>query len=148
MTAAPELGRGYEQFVPPQPPPGMYFDATADLFVPDGVRFASRGRVAAAWFLGLLLFIVTLGIGYIAWSLLTWRQGQTPAQRILRLRCWLPGPREVAGRPQMAVRQITGLCLNGELLAGFFIWLISKNLRSVGDFFADTVVLHDPAGLL
>jgi hypothetical protein len=26
MTQAQEVGRGYEQFVPPQAPPGMYFD--------------------------------------------------------------------------------------------------------------------------
>lgn len=148
MTAAQGIRRGYEQFVPPQPPPGMYFDSTSGLSLPDGVLFASRRRVAAAWFLGLLLFIVTLGIGYITWSLFAWREGRSPAQRILGLRCWLPGPRQVAGRKQMAVRQITGFCLNGELLAGFFIWLISKNLRSVGDVFAGTVILYDPAGVL
>ena len=46
--------------------------------------------MAAAWFLGLLLFSVTLGIGYIIWSLFGWRHGRSPAQRILSLRCWLP----------------------------------------------------------
>jgi hypothetical protein len=43
--------------------------------VPQGVRLASRGQVAAAWFLGLLLVSVTLGIGYIIWSLFAWRHG-------------------------------------------------------------------------
>jgi uncharacterized RDD family membrane protein YckC len=148
MTHAQETRRGYEQFVPPWAPPGMYFDPASELILPQGVRLASRGRVARAWFLGLALFAVTLGIGYIAWSLFTWGQGRTPAQRMLGLRCWQPEPRRVAGRDQMAIRQITGLCLNGELLLGFFTWLISKDLRSVGDFFADTVVLHDPDGIL
>jgi hypothetical protein len=50
----------------------------------------------------------------------------------------------VAGREQTAQRQNTGFFLNGQLLAGFFIWLTSKKLRSVGDFFASTVLLHDP----
>jgi uncharacterized RDD family membrane protein YckC len=148
MTEAHEIRRGYEQFVPPQAPTGMYFDPASELFLPQGVRLASRGQVARAWFLGLLLFSVTLGIGYIAWSLFAWRRGQTPAQRILSLRCWLPESRRVAGRKQTAERQITGFFLNGQLLSGFFIWLTSKNLRSVGDFFASTVILHDPDEVL
>jgi uncharacterized RDD family membrane protein YckC len=148
MTEAQEIRRGYEQFLPPQPPPGMYFDPESGLILPRGVRLASRGRVAAAWFLGFLLFVVTLGVGYVAWSLFAWGEGRSPAQRILGLRCWQPEPRRVAGREQMALRQITGFCLNGQLLAGFFIWLISNDMRSVGDFFADTVILHDPDGVL
>jgi uncharacterized RDD family membrane protein YckC len=148
MTDAQEVRRGYEQFVPPQAPPGMYFDPASELFLPQGVRLASRAQVARAWSLGLLLFIVTLGIGYITWSLFAWGQGRSPAQRILSLRCWLPQPRRVAGRGQMALRQITGFCLNGQLLSGFFIWLTSKNLRSVGDCFAGTVILHDPGEVL
>ncbi len=148
MTQAQEGRRGYEQFVPPSAPPGMYFDPASGLFLPQGVRLASRGRVAAAWFLGLLLFSVTLGIGYITWSLFAWGQGRSPAQRMLSLRCWLPEPRRVAGRKQTALRQITGFCLNGQLLSGFLIWLNGRYLRSVGDFFAGTVILHDPDEVL
>jgi len=36
---------------------------------PAGARLAGRGQVASAWFLGLALFIATLGVGYLAWSL-------------------------------------------------------------------------------
>jgi uncharacterized RDD family membrane protein YckC len=148
LTEAQEIGRGYEQFVPPQAPPDMYFDPASELMLPRGVRVASRAQVARAWFLGLLLFGVTAGIGYVTWSLFVWSQGRTPAQRILSLRCWLPEHRRVAGREQTAQRQITGFFLNGQLLAGFFIWLTGKKLRSVGDFFAGTVILHDPDGVL
>jgi uncharacterized RDD family membrane protein YckC len=148
MTEAQQVRRGYQQFVPPQAPPGMYVDPTSGLLLPHGVRLASRGQVAAAWFLGLMLFGVTLGIGYITWSLFTWRHGRSPAQQILGLRCWLPESGQVAGREQTAWRQITGFCLNGQLLSGFFIWLTGRTLRSVGDFFAGTVVLHDPDGVL
>ena len=42
---------------------------------------------AAAWYLGLLLTSVTLGIGYIIWSLFARRHGRLPARRILSLRC-------------------------------------------------------------
>jgi hypothetical protein len=148
MTEAQQVRRGYQQFGPPQAPPGMYFDPASELFLPQEVRLASRRQVAAAWVLGLVLFSVTLGIGYITWSLFAWRQGRSPAQRILSLRCWLPESRQVAGREETALRQITGFCLNGQLLSGFFIWLISKTLRSVGDLLAGTVILHDPDGIL
>lgn len=131
-----------------QVPPGTYADPDSGLVLPKGVTLAARGRVAAAWFLGLGLFIVTLGIGYLAWSVVSWGQGRSPAQRMLRLRCWLPATGEVAGREQTAVRQFTGFCMNGQGLCGFWIWLFGESLRSVGDVFASTVILHDPDGVL
>jgi dienelactone hydrolase len=57
MPEEEEVRRGYEQFAPPQPPqppPGMYFDPASELVLPQGVRLASRGQVAGAWFLGFL----------------------------------------------------------------------------------------------
>jgi uncharacterized RDD family membrane protein YckC len=104
---------------------------------------ASRSRVAVSYLLAVLLFFLMLGVGYVIWSLVTWGQGQTPAQRLCGLRCWHPQTGQVAGRGQMAVRQITGLALNGELLAGLFILMCSDTLSSVGDIFADTMVLRD-----
>ena len=139
---------GYEQFVPPPVPPGMWFDRDTWLILPLGVRPAGKGRVAASWFLGLGLFVATLGLGYLAWAVVTWDQGQTPAQRLLGLRCWRPDTRSVTGRKDMTLRQVTGLFLNGELMMGPLIWLASRDLNSVGDLFAGTRVLHDPNRLL
>jgi uncharacterized RDD family membrane protein YckC len=139
---------GYEQFVPPTVPPGMWFDRDTWLILPQGVRPASKGRVAASYALAIGLFIATLGVGYLGWAVVAWGRGQTPAQRLLGLRCWRRDTRRVAGRKHMALRQVTGLLLNGELLMGPLIWLGSKELNSVGDFFAGTVVLHDPNQLL
>jgi hypothetical protein len=139
---------GYEQFVPPRVPPGMWFDPDTWLILPQGVRPAGKGRVAASFFLAIGLFIATLGLGYLIWQVVAWDQGQTPAQRLLGLRCWRPGTRGVAGRKHMAFRQTTGLLLNGELMMGPLIWLGSRDLNSVGDLFAGTRVLHDPNRLL
>src|ERR1017187_9491207 len=102
------IRRGYEQNAPPQVPPGMYFDHKSGLVLPQGVQPRSIGRVVAAYALAVLLFIVTLGIGYIIWSLMAWRHGQTPAQRLFRLRCrpresWRP-----ACRGQAALRRSSG----------------------------------------
>jgi hypothetical protein len=54
----------------------------------------------------------------------------------------------LAGRKHMAIRQVTGLLLNGELLAGVFLLFIGESLNSVGDFFAGTTVLYDPDQVL
>ena len=139
---------GYEQFVPPRVPPGMWFDPDTWLILPQGVRPASKGRVAASFFLAIGLFIATLGLGYLIWEVVAWDQGQTPAQRLLGLRCWRRDTRDVASRKHMALRQVTGLLLNGELLMGPLIWLGSRDLNSVGDLFAGTRVLYDPNQLL
>jgi len=133
---------GYE----PQPSvqPGMYVDRKSGPTLPDGARPARKDQVASAYVLAVLLFIVTLGVGYLIWSVVTWGQGQTPAQRIRGLRCWRPETGRVADRGQMALRQFTGLVLNGQLLIGVWIMLSSMSEVSVGDIFAGTVVLRDP----
>ncbi len=141
------IRRGYEQYAPPVPP-GMYFDCDSGLVLPQGVRPRSVGRVVAAYSLAVLLFIGTLGIGYIIWSLVTWGRGQTPAQRLLGLRCWRPETGRLASRGQMALRQVSGLLLNGELLMGVFILLLSKDRTAVGDYLIGSVVLHDPDNVL
>jgi uncharacterized RDD family membrane protein YckC len=139
---------GYEHFGPLRVPEGMWFDPDTWLIIPQGVRPAPKGRVAASWFLAVGLFIATLGVGYLTWAAVTWGQGQTPAQWMLGLRCWRPDLRRPADRGQMAIRQVTGLFLNGQLLIGPLIWLGSRSLNSVGDVFAGTAVLHDPDQVL
>ena len=141
---AEAIRRGYEQYASPPVPPGMYFDHKSGLVLPEGVQPRSIGRVVAAYTVAVLLFIVTLGIGYIVWSLAAWRHGQTPAQRLFHLRCWRPETGRPASRSQMALRQASGLLINGELLAGVFILLIAPARTSVGDYLVGTVVLHDP----
>jgi uncharacterized RDD family membrane protein YckC len=143
MTDAAQVSNE-KQLGMPQLPPGMYYDPASELVLPQGARLASRAQVAAALFLSLLLFAVTLGIGYVAWSGFTWGQGQTPAQRILSLRCWLPQEGRAAGRDEMGIRQVLGFFLSGGLIWGPLVWLISKNRRSAGDLLAGTIVLHNP----
>jgi uncharacterized RDD family membrane protein YckC len=141
---AEAIRRGYEQNAPPPVPPGMHFDHRSGLVLPQGVQPRSIGRVVAAYAVAVLLFIITLGIGYIIWSLVAWADGQTPAQRLFGLRCWRPEGSRPASRGEMAVRQVSGLLCNGELLLGVFILLIEPARTSVGDYFIGTVVLHDP----
>ena len=149
MTGAgqEQVRLGYQQSGPPQAPPGVYIDPVSQLVLPQGGRLAGRARVAAALILGVLLFTVTLGIGYIAWSAFTWGRGQTPAQRILNLRCWLPQDGRLAGRDEMAIRQILGffqiademvhdrdkplLIARDKFLEG--VWFVGTNLQHETD---------------
>jgi len=134
---------GYEQFAPPPVPPGMYLDPDSGVVLPEGVRLASVGRLIAAFCLAVALFAVTLGVGYVIWGIAVWGQGQTPAQRLLRMRCWLPEAGRVAGREDMAVRQVLGLAFAGQLLIGVWLMLFSRAHKSLGDYLAGTVVVHD-----
>jgi hypothetical protein len=126
----------------------MYLEPGSGVVLPEGVQLASRGRLAASFCLAIPLFAVTLGVGYIVWGVVSWGQGRTPAQRLLRLRCWLPEARRVAGREEMAVRQVLGLAFAGQLLIGVWLVLFTRAHMSVGDFLAGTVVVYDPDGVL
>lgn len=142
------IRHGYEQFAPPVVPPGMYLDRRSGLVLPQGVRLASAGRVTASFLLGLSLFVATLGIGYLIWGIWVWGAGHTPAQRMLSMRCWQSETGRLADREQMALRQVSGILLNGQLLCGLWLLLFTRKRKTVGDFLADTVVLHDPDGVL
>jgi len=147
----PEIrGRAYAQFAAPEVPPGMRYDREARLVLPADTRYATAPvRVLAGVALGFLLFAGTLGIGYLAWSVATWGRGQTPAQRLLGLRCWDPETGRVPGRRQMAERQFLGLSLSGLSLIALLFFVFSGNGQtSVGDFFLGTIVLNDPQGVL
>ena len=56
------------------------------LIGPKGIKAASLGRRVAAYLLDILLFFVTLIIGYIIWWLFALRRGQTPAKQLLGIR--------------------------------------------------------------
>jgi len=47
---------------------------------------ASLGKRIEALALTPLLFVVTLGIGWLIWSVVEWRNGRTPSYRLLGLR--------------------------------------------------------------
>jgi uncharacterized RDD family membrane protein YckC len=143
-------GRANPQFATPEVPPGMRYDRETRLVLPADTRYvAAPVRVLASVALGFLLFAGTLGIGYLGWSVATWRRGQTPAQRVLGLRCWDPEAGGAPGRRQMAERQFLGLSLSGlSLIVLLFSIFSGGRQTSVGDFFLGTIVLHDPQGVL
>lgn len=150
-------GHVHVHFAAPQVPPGMRYDPDTLLVLPaDAYYAAGRVRVLASVALGVLLFAATLGIGYLAWSITTWGRGQTPAQRLLGLRCWDPEARRVPGRAQMAERQFFGIALSAlssvTALLSFVFMLFSvtttRGQTSAGDLLLGTIILRDPQGVL
>ena len=149
------LGLGFRgltnpEFATPEVPPEMRYDHETGMVLPADTRYAAAWtRLIAGMALGVLLFAGTLGIGYLAWSVATWGRGQTPAQRLLGLRCWNPGTGRVPGRGQMAQRQFLGLALCGlSVIVLLFSAFSGRSQTSVGDVILGTIVLHDPQGAL
>jgi uncharacterized RDD family membrane protein YckC len=176
-TESPTAGSGLPQAPPPPPgygappppsgygapvpstgygapvPPGMYFDVTSGLMLPNGTQLATVGRRIGAYFLAIPLVIVTLGIGYVIWGLIVWAQGTTPALQVLGMRCWRPQTGQVASFGVMALREIIGRIVDNILgfitgLVSFFLFLTGKERKALHDHVAGTVVLYDPDKVL
>jgi uncharacterized RDD family membrane protein YckC len=131
----------------------MYVDQASGVVMPQGTQLASVGRRIGAYFLSLLLVIVTLGIGYLVWGLLIWGNGQTPALQVLGMRVWQPDTRTVPGFWRMALREIVGRFVEGLLsliteVTSFVLFVASKDRKSLHDHIAGTVVLYDPDKVL
>ena len=140
---------GYGQGVPP----GMYFDPESGLTLPAGTQLASAGRRIGAYFLSIVLAVVTLGIGWIIWGLVVWGRGQTPALQVLGMRAWRPTEQRVASWGYMALREIIGRIVDGILsfitgLISFIMMLTGKERKTLHDMVAGTVVLYDPNKVL
>ncbi|HEX3840461.1 MAG TPA: RDD family protein [Acidimicrobiales bacterium] len=151
----PPAGFGYG-YGPPgfgPVPEGMYFDGHSGLTLPQGVVLASVGSRIGAYFLAFPLAIGTLLIGYIIWGMILWGRGQTPALRVLGMRCWRPETGRVAGWWWMALREIVGELVEGILgiitqVVSLVLMLSGRERQCLHDLIAGTVVLHDPNKVL
>jgi hypothetical protein len=76
--------------------------------MPEGRTASSFGRRLEAFAVGLLLFVVTLGIGWLVWSVVEWPNGRTPSYRILGLRVVRRSDEKVIGLGRSLVR--SGIC--------------------------------------
>ena|SRR5580658_3368332 len=137
----------------PPLPPGMYYDPATGLTLPEGTLPAPVGRRIGAYFLSILLVVVTLVIGYIIWGLILWSKGTSPALRVLGMRAWDP----VASRPatfwRMALRDVVGGIVQSILggitgIVSFVLFAATREHRSIPDFVGGTVIIHDPNRLL
>lgn len=134
-----------------QVPPGFYFDQLSGLVLPEGTTLASVGRRIGAYFLGALLSILTLGIGYLIWGAISWTNGQSPVQQVLSLQVWKPQERVNATWGTMFLRGLAYTFL-GVIpfanLVSFFLFVSGREHRGLHDSIASTIVLHDPNKVL
>jgi hypothetical protein len=61
-------------------------ESTSGEFNPISLRYASFQHRLGAYALDMGLAFLTLGIGWLIWSMIIWGEGQTPAKKILKLR--------------------------------------------------------------
>jgi hypothetical protein len=75
---------------------------------PAPLQRVSHAVCLGAVALDLFLIPVTLGAGWVLWSLALWRSGRTPAKQILHLRVVHPATGAPAGFAAMAKRALLG----------------------------------------
>ena len=163
MTDAPSPDPGTTAPAPPPPPPPApppFVPTSAPPLtmpaapppppVPYGVggyRLSSKAKRFGEYWLEALLFIVTLGIGFIIWSLIIWGRGQTPGKQILGMRVVRAGTGETATWGRMALRELVGkyliylfLSLIWTLVGGIVL-LADDRSQAIWDKIADTLVV-------
>jgi uncharacterized RDD family membrane protein YckC len=148
---APPVPAGYA--APPPVPPGMYYDAEHGVVLPNGVVLASVGRRIGAYFLSLLLAVVTLFIGWAIWGLIVWAKGTSPAFQVLGCRCWKPATNQVADWGTMALRDGVGRIVESVFfgiggIVSFIMFLSNRDHRSLSDMIGSTIVVYDPNGVI
>lgn len=119
---------------------------------------ASIQHRLGGYLLDIALAIVTLGIGWVIWSLIVWRSGVTPAKQILKMRVLAEVERNNATWGHMAIRQFLIpltlsipswilIQLSGvgpEVVDGFSSDpLGGKGLSSLGDLLSFSITLID-----
>ncbi len=141
LAPPPPLGLPY----PPGPP-------LAAVVVPEGTTISSRGRRFLGALLTLLLVIVTLGIGYIIWTMIVWSRGQTPAKQLMNMRVVKVDTGNVATWGDMFIRgflidtvlgAIPFFGLIFKLVSALWIFGNDENQR-LTDKMVNTIVVDDP----
>ena len=123
---------------------------------------SSRGKRLGAYLLEVPLVVVTLGIGWLIWSLVVFSRGQTPAKQLLKMRIvrleekraanwgWM-ALRELALKVSMFVAQnfipVGTLLLTLWVLINGFVLLANDRNQTLWDKMLNTVVIDDPGGL-
>ena len=116
------------------------------------LALAGTGLLLVGVAAGIVLIIVTLGIGYIIWDLILWSRGQTPVYQIMKMQVVKKDTGQNATWGTMFVRGFLGGILQG-ILESFIIGYIllfmpfwDENNQLIWDKISGTVVI-DARGL-
>jgi uncharacterized RDD family membrane protein YckC len=125
-------------------------------------RLATFQHRLGSYALDCALAFVTLGIGWMIWSLVVWGQGQTPAKKILKIRVYAANTQRPATWGHMAVREFL-LMLAIGISAGVLnlftivvgtigiitwyvleiVWYFTKGQRTLRDTLVKTLVVNE-----
>lgn len=106
-------------------------------------------RLGAALLDGVLIF-VTLFIGWLIWSIIIWKYGQSPGKAILKMRVLKADTGRAASTGDMALRELVGKVVLGNItlgitsLVGAIMVLTDARRQALWDKIASTVVIDDP----
>ena len=118
-------------------------------------RFASFQHRLGAIALDAVLMVLTLGIGWIIWSMIVWSEGQTPAKKILKLRTLNFSNARSASWGHMAVREalipitvsiaasITGGIGSIAWIVVEIVFYFTKGQRTLRDYWVKTVIVNE-----
>jgi uncharacterized RDD family membrane protein YckC len=118
-----------------------------------GAPISTSGKRLGAYFLDVILALVTLGIGWFIWSLVVWSKGQTPAKSLLGMRCVRTDTGRAATWGTMALRELVGKGIIGAFTGGITalvsaFMILGATHQGIWDKIATTVVVDDPTGRL
>jgi uncharacterized RDD family membrane protein YckC len=123
---------------------------------PSGTYASSILRRLIEFMLDLLLVIVTFFIGWLVWSLIVWKNGQTPAKQLLHMRTVRLDTGQRATWATMCLRELVAKWLLvfiviGSLTGGLgstalcFMLCWDVNRQQLWDKIAKSIVVDDPA---
>jgi uncharacterized RDD family membrane protein YckC len=109
----------------------------------------SVGTRVGASLLDALLFVVTLGIGWIIWSVVLLQQSTSPAKKMMGLVIVDVNTGAPATMTQMVLREIVGKWVLGSVtgvvaLASFVMLFVTPNRQAVWDYIGTSTVVRRP----
>jgi uncharacterized RDD family membrane protein YckC len=137
---------------PPPPPSSGSFGAPTHGSVPmygttSPVPVNNGARFWAAILDGILM-IVTLGIGWIIWSVVLYTKSTSPAKKILGMQIVDAKTGAPATMQQMLLREVLGKMILGPVSRGVtglisaIMILVTPNRQGIHDYIAKTIVVR------
>ena len=136
---------------PPPPPPNGSSKAgsfSASSFGSSAPTPCSNGQRLGASLLDGLLFVVTLGIGWLIWDIVLFSQSTSPAKKMLGLRIVDINTGVPATMQQMLLREVLGKFILGSVtgitgLVSIVLILVTPSRQGVWDYIARTTVVSE-----